>query len=243
MSVNDLLANPLLGLQRADRLCARNIIAPHGPVGLPILAAGGVHEWFLLSPDGGNGAPWHSPLTLLAAMAIGDEAGGTVLWIGRSCWPTLKLLHDLYGESATTPATIAQRCLFIDPRTDKERFWVIEEALRCSGVRAVVADGHGMTPTISRRLQLAAEAGGARALLARPPGEARQPSWAMTRWHVRPVVSQMYPRWEIAANKGAPDAHWTVEYKVRDGKGALHIPADVGSGFGSPQRQRRENIA
>jgi hypothetical protein len=238
MSLHDLLENPLLALQRGDTLRYKRKIASRDA--LPGLEAG-VHEWFLDIPVGDKNARWYPPLTLLGALALRNGTG-TVIWIGRCCWPTLKLLHDLYGGLSSIP----QKNIFIHPLTDKERFWVIEEVLRCSGVQAVVADGSRMTPTISRRLQLAAEMGKVTALIARPPCEAEQPSWAMTRWRVRSVLSNaMLPRWEIAANKGASDAQqkWIVEYEVCDAKGALHLSSDLGRGSGSSEYQRRHNIA
>ena len=89
---------------------------------------------------------------------------------------------------------LLERCVFLDPLTDAGRFRGIGQALRCRGVKAVVADGSGLTPTVSRRLQLAAEAGGAWGLLARPPWELEVPSWAATRWRVRPSISDEIPR-------------------------------------------------
>lgn len=247
MSVKDLLANPLLGLRKADTLCCpqkKNIVARSN---LPVMQTGCVHEWFFMGQGSDKNVKWHPPMTLLGAFAVDDAAGGTLVWIGRSCWPTLKLLHDLYGgDSSSTLRKINERCLFIDPRTLKERFWVMEEIVRCRGIHTVIADGSGMTPTISRRLQLSAETGGTTALIARPAWESEQPSWAMTRWNVRPVVAgNGVPRWEITAGKGAWNAQqqWTVEYEVTDGKGSLRVLADVGRGFGSPQFQRRSGTA
>ncbi len=248
MSVHDLLANPALGLRKADTLPCNTRKNLRTNSALPALELGGVHEWFLLTPNCDRNAPWHPPLTLLGSLAMRDRPRGMVAWVGRSCWPTLKLLHDLQSgnDSTISLAEVARRCLFIDPATDKERFWVIEEVLRCSGIQAVVADGSKMTPTISRRLQLAAELGRVTALIARPPWEIEQPSWAMSRWQVRLAVADTgQPRWEIAASNGASDAqhHWTVEYEVHDGTGSFHLFADVGRGLGTAERQRHRNTA
>jgi protein ImuA len=137
-----------------------------------------------------------------------------------------------------------QRCLFLDPLTDAERFWVIGEALRCGGIKVVVADGSGLTPTASRRLQLAAEAGGksgALGLLARPPWEMDGPSWATTRWQVRPQPATQAGAmaWAIELKRcrgrqPGPEVprQWTMEwtYQVFRGTSALHLSPGVGCG-------------
>ncbi|MEX2217978.1 MAG: hypothetical protein WD749_04395 [Phycisphaerales bacterium] len=81
---------------------------------------------------------------------------------------------------------LAGRSLFVDPDCDDARFWAIDQSLRCEGVAAVVADASRLDMGGSRRLQLAAEAGGTIGLLARPSCERGVISAAETRWMVRP---------------------------------------------------------
>jgi protein ImuA len=97
----------------------------------------------------------------------------------------------------------------------------------------VVADASGLPLAISRRLQLAAEAGGALALLARPPCEEAELSVAATRWRVRTIGdSNGIQRWmiELVRCKGslahASHAHpWTVE-RTDDGR-LVSLPPDL----------------
>jgi len=153
------------------------------------------------------------------------------VWIGRRCWPTFQLLG---GLGINLP-----RMLFLDPVTDGERFWAVDQALRSGGIHAVVADGSGMSQTTSRRLQLAAESGSALALLARPPWEAEEASYAATRWEVRARGGGEMMQWEIQllscrGQQRGQDAppHWNAEwsYQVYRGKGTVHLSPRVGRG-------------
>jgi protein ImuA len=63
----------------------------------------------------------------------------------------------------------------------------------------VVADGSRLTLNETRRLQLAAEAGGALGLLLRPAHEIQELSAARTRWRVGPALS------------ADSDQRWTVD--------------------------------
>lgn len=92
--------------------------------------------------------------------------------------------------------------IFVDPPDDASRVWAIDVALRSPAVAAVIADGCRIAMAESRRLQLAAEAGGRHggvlALLARTSGELDQLSAAATRWRVRRTPSPTSaPRWIV----------------------------------------------
>jgi hypothetical protein len=140
-----------------------------------------------------------------------------VVWIGRAIRPYPHLLlrgRAPIGRFASSRQSTAnardrlllERSLFIDPPDDGTRLWAIDLALRCNAVCAVIADGCGLSMAQTRRLQLAAEAGGALVLLARPPEEEAELSAAMTRWRITPAPSSTdRPRWsiELLRRKGA----------------------------------------
>lgn len=98
--------------------------------------------------------------------------------------------------------------MFVDPPTRDERLWAMDVALRSSAALVVVADGAGLTMAGSRRLQLAAEAGGTVGLLARPHNERGELSAAATRWLVSPGPVD-------GADPARPT--WTVELLRRKG--------------------------
>ncbi|MFC7544403.1 ImuA family protein [Siccirubricoccus deserti] len=62
--------------------------------------------------------------------------------------------------------------------------WAMEEALRCPGVAGALLATDALDLTAARRLQVAAEAGGAIGLLLRPDDEAASAAAALTRWRV-----------------------------------------------------------
>lgn len=69
-----------------------------------------------------------------------------------------------------------------------DRAWVAEQGLRSGACGAVLVWGGQWEMTHLRRLQLAAEAGGALAILFREEGAARSPSPALLRLQVRPSL-------------------------------------------------------
>ncbi|WP_419898237.1 ImuA family protein [Roseomonas sp. USHLN139] len=189
--------------------------------GLP-LAAGGLaraafHE--VLADAPGSGAAFCA--TLLGA------SGGRVLWITAGSgalqpWPPGLLGCGLPPE----------RLLLAQAPHWPDALWAMEEALRCPGLAAtlLVAGWDGepapLDLTASRRLQLAAEAGGGIGLLLRPvPRQAGEgmgqgvlpgPSAATTRWRVAPRPDGLAsPRWSLTLLRqrgGAPGGPWPVAW-------------------------------
>jgi protein ImuA len=162
-------------------------------------------------------ADWDPPLVLLtrlAAFAAGAE--GWTIWIGPRVW----------SRSAST--TTLQRSLFVDPPDAGARDWALDAALRCPGL-TVVADGTGLDAAASRRIQLAAEAGGSVGLVARPPWDAGEITFAWTRWtvtHAPHAGESLTSRWNIklVRCKGMQrldSHHWTIERNTRGGVVAL----------------------
>ncbi|MGA1045659.1 MAG: hypothetical protein ACO3ZY_10730, partial [Phycisphaerales bacterium] len=147
-------------------------------------------------------------------------AGARVLWIGRHVFPHPRALlrggsqpWSPHEFEALLPSPRRSR---VQPRVQLEqpfdrrlleaswcvdpgvadasleaRAWAIEQAVRCRGVAAVVADGRGFRMPITRRLHLAAKSAEAAGeptllLLLREPDEANTISAASTRWRVSP---------------------------------------------------------
>ena len=211
------------------------------------LRAGATHEWFgsTLDPQGEGqarrGGEWVPPLGVILEIAKSGpgrhtpgKEEGLVLFIGRRCWPMPGAIGAL-----------RDRALFLDPDCDAARFWSIDQALRCAGVSAVIADATRLDMAGSRRLQLAAEAGGATAFLLRPPWERPVISASETRWAVMPeappIAGERRPRWrlELLRCKGAPLASqasggggWVVELVQEVGRETVRVPADVVGGSG-----------
>ncbi len=164
---------------------------------------------------------------------VGQRGPGAVLWIGRSVWPyaaTLLAADGLVevpaedGASAPDPQALAfelgleerpcaepaaeralfARSLLVDPRDTAGRLWAVDAALRCPTVTAVVADATGFDMAATRRLALAANAGEALALLARPPRERAALTAAATRWSVTRSGATLAPRWRLDLTRAKP---------------------------------------
>ena len=208
------------------------------------LAPGAIHEWFEVAD---STRLWTPPLCLLAHLArqasaraeAADGANG-VVWLGRRVWPYMWVLrHQGHFRGGQ---------VFADPADVAGRIWAIDLALRSGAVAAVVADGSGLDMAATRRLQLAAEAGGAMGLLARPPNELGQLSAAATRWLVRASPSRTTsPMWEVqllrwkgelARSHALTGGSIMVEWN--GATGTVVIPADMVSRSGKEQTPARK---
>lgn len=155
------------------------------PFGVPELDAG--------LPDGGL------PLGCLHEVAAADPGAGTafaagllarlgaargapVLWVVRG--------RDLHAAGLPAYGLTPERLIVARAEREVDALWALEEALRCRRLAAVLGEVGRLDLTASRRLQLAAEAGGVTGLLLQTgeerPGAA---SAAVTRWRVAPAPS------------------------------------------------------
>jgi hypothetical protein len=212
------------------------------------LRTGVVHEWFdtrdtPAAPPGPSSprsskpvrAPrraWFPPLTLLVHLvwqAISPDPaelrddGRRVLWIGRVCWPYARMLVRDGGDDARLLA----RSIFVDPPESADaaaRLWAIDLALRSRAAAAVIADGSRLDLAATRRLQLAARAGGGLALIARPAWELSELSAAATRWVVRTEpTSGDRPRWSVELLRCKGVQPW--EAHAEPSRASSHTPA------------------
>ena len=77
------------------------------------------------------------------------QNGNAVIWISSSAFVFPPALRAL----GIAPAKI----IFIQLKKEKEILWAMEEALKCTGISAVIGDMQELSFTNSRRLQLAVE--------------------------------------------------------------------------------------
>ncbi len=116
---------------------------------------------------------------------------------------------------------------------DRDARWALEEGL-AGGLAVVVGEVGAVTLTESRRLQLAAEAAGATALLLRPRAAAAAPGAALTRWRLAALPGAVEPgmpgvgraRWraELFRCRGGAAATWEMEWRDETGDLALAAP-------------------
>lgn len=163
----------------------------------------------------GDGAA-HGFAALLLARLM-DETG-LALWC-RSADPEAGLP---YGPGLVRLGLAVDRVLFATARRATDVLWAMEEALRARRFAAVLGEAGAPDLTATRRLQLAAEAGGSTALLLVEPRAGRL-SAAATRWQVisRPAVPPDAASWQLSLTRCRHGRRgtWHVEWDHE----ALHL--------------------
>jgi hypothetical protein len=84
--------------------------------------------------------------------------------------------------------------LVLRTANEADALWAFDQALRCPGVGAVWGAWERLDVRDFRRLQLAAEVGGAIGLLVRPVKMRGQPTWAEVRFEVSPRSKVQSPK-------------------------------------------------
>jgi len=191
-----------------------------------------LHEWFADMP----------PQMLLTDLVrhAGEDHAGYVFWIGRACWPYAPALVG--RANASTSLLRRSVCIDIPLQQTAARAWAIDLVLRSPATLAVVADGRQFNVAQSRRLQLAAEAGVAMAMLWRQERELSTRSVAHHRWRVTPApTTERRPRWRIDMLRCKGSAGFaplmnqhTNQRRDAGGQDAHHHHTD---GEGPPHRQ------
>ena len=157
-----------------------------GSVGLgPVEAAfpngvfptGAVHEFLTAEPEhraasGGFIAGLLAPLM---------QNGGACLWTGVS--------RTVFPAALRAFGIEPDRIIFIDVQREKDVLWVMEEALKCSGLAAVIAEMRDISFAQSRRLQLAVEQSRVTGFILRKDIRKLSTTACVARWRVTPLPS------------------------------------------------------
>lgn len=204
----------LARLERPAQAAGAGVIPLCPGISLPDggLVRAALHE--VVAADPGVGAGF-------AATLLG-RAGGTVIWI--------TLAKD---ELLPWPAGLARQGLdpghLVVARADRwaDALWAMEESLRCPGLAgALLVTGwekeNRLDLTATRRLQLAAEAGGGLGLLLRPDRTEGGATATVSRWRVSALPSGLTaPRWQLELLRirgGAPAGPWPVTWQEATGE-------------------------
>lgn len=166
------LARPQRGGVGADSVPVAEPVdaALPGGAGLP---RGAAHEVAATEGDSGSAFGFAA---LLAARACAGPEPQTTFWIEPepSIWPAGAIRFGLRPESLVVVAA-----------SGVDSLWAAEEVLRCPAVGAAcLVCPRPLDMPASRRLQLAAEAGGGLGLVLLRPEALAQPSAARTRWRI-----------------------------------------------------------
>jgi len=130
-------------------------------------------EW--LAPNDACGA---ATLALLAAREA-CRTGGALVVLDRQ--------RRFYPPAAVAWGIELEQLIIVQAATEADELWAFDQALRCPAVAAVWAPCGEIDWRDFRRLQLAAETGGALGLLLRPAALRGQPTWSDVQLLIEPL--------------------------------------------------------
>lgn len=178
---------------------------PHG-----IFPTGTIHELLTDAPE--HTASSAGFVTALLSTLM--RQGGVCLWISTT--------RRFFAPALRAFQVEPDRFIFIDLHREKDVLWAMEEALKCGGLAAVIADLAEISFTQSRRLQLAVEQSRVTGFILRTDPRKLNQIASVAQWRIRPEPSQLeddmpgvgFPRWKVELIKvrnGQPGM-WQVEW-------------------------------
>ena len=134
------------------------------------------------------------------------QTGGVCIWIGRA--------RRLFAPALATFGVAPHQVIFISLHKDKDALWVMEEALKCPGLTAVVGELREMDFKQSRRFQLAVENSRVTGFVLRNAANKLGSTACAARWQVRSL-----PSTDLNGLPGLGFLRWQVDLlKVRNGQ-------------------------
>jgi Uncharacterized conserved protein len=176
-----------------------------------VFPIGSIHEFICMSrEDAAASSGFISGL--LSALMRHD---GVCLWVSTSKMLFPPSVHSFGVEQP-------DHILFVRMNREDDVLWAMEEALKCSGIAAVIAEVHKFDFVQSRRLQLAVEKSRVTGFVLRHHPRTIDATACAARWRIRPLASNPeegmpgvgFPRWEVELIKvrnGNP-GKWQVEW-------------------------------
>ncbi len=153
----------------------------------------------------------YGPNALAFGAALAGQVGGVVMWISES--RSSEQLNPVGLSDYFEPSNL----LLSKVKNQDEGLAIAEESLRSSAVSLVVVElSKPLSFTAGRRLQLAAEVGGAVGLCIIPKGMGNNA--AETRWHCAPVFNakdSTLQRWALKKNKSGTISVWDVKWDAK----------------------------
>ena len=167
-----------------------------------VFPVGAIHECISYEPS--NAAATTGFIAALAGKLA--KEGGLSLWVagGRKIFPSGLRQFGLEPD----------RIVFINTTRPKEALWIIEEALKCEALTAVIGEIREISFSDSRRLQLAVENSGVTGFIHRYCPKAENAVACTTRWKITALPSSIEQ-----GLPGVGHSTWDVQLlKVRNGK-------------------------
>jgi protein ImuA len=131
---------------------------------------------------------------------------GSIIWITGG--------HAIYPHSLLDFNICPDNVLFIHPTKEKDAWWCMEEALRCSSVTAVVSEMQQLNFTNARRFQLAVEKTRVTGFILNTKPLHTNATTCVSRWKISSL-----PSLQDGNLPGVGQPRWLVNLqKIRNGK-------------------------
>lgn len=158
-----------------------------------IFPRGTIHEFLSTTPE--HAAATGGFVSGLVATLM--QKDGACLWLSSS--------RTIFPPSLKAYGIAPHSIIFIDLDREKDVLWATEEALKCTGLAAVISDIREISFITSRRLQLAVEQSKVTGFIIRNNPKTISTNACAARWQITPLPSKGdeglpgigFPRWKV----------------------------------------------
>ena len=200
-------STPKAGVHATVGLGSIESVFPNG-----IFPSGAIHEFLSTTSEQAAASGGFISGILHSLM----ERGGACLWISTS--------RNIFPPALKIFGVEPDRIIFVDLKRERDVLWATEEALKCQGLAAVVAEVEEISFTQSRRLQLAVEQSRVTGFILRSNPRKLGASACAARWNISSLASEPeegmpgmgFPRWDVELLKvrnGNPGC-WKIEWSA-----------------------------
>lgn len=171
---------------------------------------GAVHECVSICSE--NSAATGGFIAGILAALI--KNGGACVWAGTSC--------SIFPPALKAFGIDPERVIFTRLQKEKDVLWVMEEALKCESIAAVIGEIPAIDFKASRRLQLAVEQSRVTGFIIRNNPRQLNTIASVARWKISPLASESesgmpgisFPRWrvELLKVRNGKTGTWEVEW-------------------------------
>jgi protein ImuA len=198
---------PTVGTKKVDGLGPVLAAFPNS-----VFPTGAIHEFLSEAPENAAASAGFIAGLLNALM----QQEGACLWIS-TC-------RTLFPPALKAFGIEPDRVIFVDLRQERDVLWVMEEALKCEGLSAVIAEVREISLTASRRLQLTVEKSKVTGFILRNDPRKLSTTACVARWKISSFPSVLdgdmpgvgFPRWNVELLKvrnGNPGS-WIMEWSA-----------------------------
>jgi protein ImuA len=172
-----------------------------------------VHE--LLSASSEDASSTNGFISVILGKLM--QKSGCCIWISNR--------RKIFPPALKTFGLEPEQILFVDAWKVKDALWIIEEALKCDALTAVVGEISEISFNDSRRLQLAVEKSKVTGFIHRQQPKGINAVACVSRWKVTSVTSSLtgkvpgvgFPRWDVELLKvrNGQTGKWLVQWSPK----------------------------